>query len=99
MPLTPNSKLARIREAMAGDDWDRAIRMAARFPALGEQAIDIRRANDAMNNPGLYRQLGHDLEEIRQKGISALKTRFSKSWQSVEHSGKHTAEKSKRGGG
>lgn len=98
MPLAPDSKLARIREAMAGGDWDSAIRMAARFPALGEQAVDIRRANDAMNNPGLYRQLGHHLEEIREKGIAALKTRFSKSWQSVEHFGKQGAGKRKRGG-
>jgi hypothetical protein len=96
MPLAPDSKLAKIRNAMAGGDWDGAIRMAARFPALGEQATDIRRANDAINNPGLYRQLGHDLEEIRQKGISALKTRFSKSWQSVKNSDKQVAGKTKR---
>jgi hypothetical protein len=98
MPLAPDSKLAKIRDAMAGGDWDGAIRMAARFPALGEQAIDIRRANDALNNPGLYRQLGHDLEEIRQKGIFALKTRFSKSWQSVKNSDKPMAERPKRRG-
>jgi hypothetical protein len=83
MSFTKNSKLARIRQAMAAGDWDRAIRLAARFPILGEQTLAIRRANDALNNSRLYLQLRHDVTKIRQEGIAALKTRFSKSWQSV----------------
>jgi hypothetical protein len=98
MPLDSHSKLARVREAMASNDWKRAIRLAARFPALGEHGPVIRRANDAINNPRLYKQLGHDLEEIRMKAIAALKQRFSKSWQNVEGSGKNVSERSKHKG-
>jgi hypothetical protein len=86
MALDSNSKLARVREAMMADDWEHAIQLAARFPALGDQSSDIRRANDAMNNPRLYEQLGHDLLEVRRKGIAALKKRFSKSWENVKNS-------------
>jgi hypothetical protein len=93
MPLDSHSKLARVREAMASNDWERAIRLAARFPTLGEHGAAIRRANDAINNPRLYKQLGHDLEEIRMKAIAALKQRFSKSWQNVEDSGKRVGKK------
>lgn len=99
MAFAANSKLARIRKAMAADDWELAIRLAAKFPSLGEQAADLRRANDAMNNPQLYRQLGHDLQEIREKGVAALKVRFSKSWQSVERFDKRDSMRSNQKGG
>lgn len=99
MPLAQNSKLARIRHAMAAADWQRAIRLAARFPVLGEHGVDIRRANDAINNPRIYRQLGHDLQEIQQRGIAALKARFSKSWKSVGQSANKASEANSEKGG
>lgn len=84
MPLNPESKLAQIRQAMADLDWDRAIKLAARFQNLGVHRPPILRAKDSLNNPRLYEQLGHDLAEIREQAIAALKERFSKSWEEAQ---------------
>jgi len=84
MKLNPNTKLAQVRMAMAEKDWDRAIKLAARFQSLGRHASAIRRARDAMNNPQLYEQLGRNVKLIRQEAIVALKERFSKSWKEVK---------------
>lgn len=80
----PKSKLAKVREAMANEDWELAIRLAAKFPSLGEHEAAIHRAKDAASNAHLYAQLGYDLAAIRQQGIEALKERFSRSWDAVE---------------
>jgi hypothetical protein len=79
--MREDTKLAKIRAAMREGDWDAAFRVAARFQRLGAGAEAIRRAADAGVNPGFYRQLGFDLDEIKHQGIAALKERFSKSWQ------------------
>jgi hypothetical protein len=97
MPFDSYSKLARIREAMARRDWGRALKLAAQFQELGDEAICIRRANDAINNPRLYEQLGHDLARIRRDGIAALKKRFSKSWKDVQLSGHKTSQTTQKG--
>lgn len=78
--LDPTSKLAAVRTAMVNDDWETAIKLAARFPMLGAQASAIQRARDALNNPGLYLELGHDLDRLHKEAVAALKERFSKSW-------------------
>jgi hypothetical protein len=78
-----DTKLADLRLAMQDGDWNRALRLAARFQRLGEQSQPIRRAADAIANPKFYLQLGYDLSEIRAKGIAALKERYNKSWDSV----------------
>lgn len=97
MTLDPESKLARVREAMARRDWDRALKLAAQFHELGDEAIYIRRANDAINNPRLYEQIGHDLVRIRREGITALKKRFSKSWKNVQLSGHKSSQTTQKG--
>jgi hypothetical protein len=78
--MREDTKLARIRGAMAADDWDTALRLAARFQRLGGQAVAIRRAADVVLRPNFYRQLGYDPEQVHADGIAALKERFSKSW-------------------
>jgi len=69
---------------MLADDWDSALKLAARFPRLGPQESDIRKAANAINNPTFYRQIGQDVELLKLAGIAALKTRFEKSWQRVQ---------------
>ena len=75
---------------MAEEDWDRAIKLAARFPTLGQYGGVIRRARDAINNPQLYEQFGRNLELIKKEAIAALKERFSKSWDEVKENQKQT---------
>jgi hypothetical protein len=84
MALDSNSKLAQVREAMSRADWQLAIRLASKFPTLGKHKEAIRRANDFLNNPGLYTELGYDLTAVMQAGIDALKDRFSRSWEAIK---------------
>jgi hypothetical protein len=84
MAFDPNTKTAAVRDAMAKGDWDLAIRLAAKLRTLGEHAAAIRRAKDAINNPGMYGQLGYDLDAVRSEGIAAIKDRFSRSWDAVK---------------
>jgi hypothetical protein len=82
--MREGTKLAQIRGAMAANDWDLALRLAARFQRLGDQAVAIRRAADILLRPNFYRQLGYDPEQVRAEGIAALKERFSKSWKQAK---------------
>ena len=79
-----DTKLASIREAMAADDWEEALRIAARFQRLGEHGAAIRTARDALNNRRFYEQLGKDVDQLVEAGIVALKARYDKSWESVQ---------------
>src|SRR5205085_1925849 len=81
-----DTKLASLRLAMSNDDWDGALRVAARFQRLGKQAAAIRRAADAVVNPSFYLQLGYDLQDVKSQGIAALKERFNQSWEEVQRS-------------
>ena len=64
-----NTKLAKVRDAMARDDWDSAIRLAAKFPSLGQHDEAIQRDKDAISSPELYLQLGYDLEAVRSTAL------------------------------
>jgi hypothetical protein len=86
--MREDTKLAKIRSAMRDGEWDVALRLASRFQRLGEHAEAIRRAADAVVNPQFYRQLGYDLEDVKSKGIAALKVRFSKSWEEAQQKGR-----------
>ncbi len=84
MPFDPNTKLAKVREAMINKDWELAIRLAAKLRSLGKHGKAIRRAKDALNNPVLYTELGYDVIAVKSDGIAALKDRFSRSWEAVK---------------
>jgi hypothetical protein len=79
-----DTKLARIRKAMRDEDWERALRLAAKFHRLGEHAEAIQRAASALANPTLYEDLGYDLKQVKAEGIKALKERYSTSWKVVQ---------------
>ena len=70
------TKLSQLRRMMTAEDWEGALRMAARFPDLGKQKAAITRAWDARQSPGLYRQMGKDPEALWQAGIAALRERY-----------------------
>ena len=54
------SKLSHLLDLMTSDDWNAAIRLAAKFPRLGPHRDDILRAKDALFQPDFYRQIGRD---------------------------------------
>lgn len=81
--MRDDTELALIRKAMGDGDWDTALRIAGKFRRLGEHSGAIKRAAQALSNPSFFKELGFDLEDVKAKGIQALKERFSKSWDEV----------------
>jgi hypothetical protein len=79
-----DSKLARVRKAMAEADWEEVLRLVAKFPSLGEYEVAIRRAKEAIVNPKLYRELGYDPDQLVRDGIQAIKDKYSRSWEASQ---------------
>jgi hypothetical protein len=93
MALDPTTKLAGVREAMAAEDWERAIILVAKLRSLGKYQKPIDRAQDFINNPRMYEQMGYDRQQVIDEAITAIKQKFSKSWEAVQ------PEKPAAGGG
>lgn len=71
------TKLSKLKAAASAGDWQGALRIAARFPQLGDHKADIKRAHEAYENAGFYRQLGRDPDALIAAGIAALQDRYS----------------------
>ena len=84
MALDPTTKLAGVREAMASGDWERAIALASKLRSLGKYQRQIDRAQDFINNPRMYEQMGYDRQRVIDEAVAAIKEKFSKSWQAVQ---------------
>lgn len=81
MPQPPGkvpSKIAQLRSAMRAGNWELALRLAARFPRLGDDKKAILRAHEAYSNPSFYQQLGLDPEALKTQGMRALLMRYGK---------------------
>lgn len=74
--MTPPKKIDLLRAAWAAGDRPGALKIAARFPDLGEHADPIRRAHDAALRPAMYRQMKRDPEAIITAGYEALAARY-----------------------
>ena len=73
---SPDPKFAKVLSAIANDDWDTAIKLAANVTKYGAYAEAIQRGKDAILNPDFYRQLGRDPEKLRSEAVAALKERL-----------------------
>jgi hypothetical protein len=83
MALDPTTKLAGVREAMAAGDWERAITLVSKLRSLGKYQRQIDRAQDFINNPRMYEQMGYNRQHVIDEAIAAIKQKFSKSWEEV----------------
>lgn len=72
----PTSKASIVRDHMAAGRWQEAIRIAARFPRLDEHRAAILDAHGAYTNPRFLRQIGRDIEALKEAGRVALLDRF-----------------------
>lgn len=70
------TKISKLRAAAASGDWTLALRIAVRFPDLGDHSAAIVRAHEAGHNPRFYRSLGKDPAALIEAGIIALKDRY-----------------------
>lgn len=76
MVKTPDTKRAKLTAAAASGDWPEALRIAAKFPELGDYKAVIQRAHQCAWNPAFYRQLGLDPAACVAEGVAALKSRY-----------------------
>lgn len=70
------TKLSIVKRHMGAGEWQVAIRIAARFPRLGEHRDAILGAHGAYTNPRFFAQLGKDIDAMKAAGRQALIDRF-----------------------
>ncbi len=63
---------------MDAGDWQLALRIAARFPRLGEHGPAIKLGHEAYVHPDFYRQLGKAPHLLIEKGKRALIARYGR---------------------
>jgi hypothetical protein len=71
-----NRKTDQIRAAWATGDRIGALRIAARFFDRSADTKIFKRGMDAYNNPGFYRQLGKEPEQLIASALELLARRF-----------------------
>lgn len=70
------TKLSIIVDAARIGDWRTALKVAAKFPQLGDHKARITTAWAALNNAQFYREIQKDPEALVKDGIAALKERY-----------------------
>ncbi len=70
------TKLSVLRSTFAAGDHVGALRIAAKFPRLGEHAVAITKAWAAYRNPQFYREIGHDPATLIEAGVDALREKY-----------------------
>lgn len=71
-------KIDQLRGFMAAGDWTSALRLAARFPRLGDEKVVITRAWDSLQNPSFYLQIGKDPDALFAAGVAALRAKYER---------------------
>lgn len=71
------TKLGKLKKLFYAGDLQGALRIAARFPVLGEEETAIKRAHESFHNERFYKQLGHDISTLREQGRLALVSKYS----------------------
>jgi len=70
------TKLSKVKAAMDAGNWQEAIRLAAKFPQLGDHRGAILDAQMAYSNPRFLLQLKKDPEAVKAAGKAALLARY-----------------------
>jgi hypothetical protein len=72
-----NCKSDQIRAAWAAGDRIGALRIAARFFDRSTYTKTFKHGMDAYNNPGFYRQLGKDPNQLMAAALELLAKKFT----------------------
>ena len=72
----PATKLSKVKAAFESGNLQEALRIASKFPDLGEQANDIKRGHEAFAHPRFWQELGYDMDYLKEKGRAALCARW-----------------------
>jgi hypothetical protein len=73
----PEKKIDTLRRFMAAEDWENALRLAARFQDLGGERVPITRGWEALKRPSFYRALGQDPDAHVRAAVEALRRRYT----------------------
>jgi hypothetical protein len=71
------SKSDQIRRALAAGDPLAALRIASHFHDRSRNTMIFKRGFDAHNNPGVYRQIGKDPEQLTAIALALLEMNFA----------------------
>jgi len=66
------TKLSKLKSAWKSGDKFGALRIASTFGRLGDHEKAIMTGWNAANNPGFYKQIGKNPDELLQKAYDAL---------------------------
>ena len=72
-------KIEALRACMKAEDWRGAIRIAAKFPRLGDEKEAITRAHLAYTHPRFLLQINKDPAACIETGKAALIARYDSS--------------------
>lgn len=70
------TKLSKLREAWSAGDKYSALRIASKFPRLGEEKKAITQGYAAWNNASFYKQIGKDPGELIEEAFEAMATKW-----------------------
>lgn len=62
---------------MRENSWVEAIKLAAKFPRLGEHRNAILSASSALLSPNFYISMGKNPEDIFNTGVIALREKYA----------------------
>lgn len=70
------TKLGKLRELHAKGDKIGALRIAAKFPRLGDKKEAITKGWAAHGSADFYRQIGQDPDLLVESGIKAMEDKY-----------------------
>ena len=70
------TKAEQVRQLLRNQKWQEALRIFSRFDDLGEHRSDIKRGHEAYTNERFYKQLGHDIDQLKEAGKIAMINRY-----------------------
>jgi len=70
------TKLKQVEQAYANGNYKDALRIAAKFPQLGDERKAITLASECFTNPRFYQQVGVNIDQAINDGVKALAGKY-----------------------
>jgi hypothetical protein len=70
------TKLEQVKQAYANGNYKDALRIAAKFPQLGDERKAITLASECFSNPRFYQQVGVNIDQTINDGVKALAGKY-----------------------
>ena len=70
------TKLEQVQQAYKNGNYKDALRIAAKFPQLGNERKAITLANECFSNPRFYKQVGVNIDQAIADGVKTLGAKY-----------------------